>query len=177
MTSKYERFGFSSARDIFEKYNLRMRRYIKSLTHDSNSIDDITQEAFIEIFRSIDNVKSPEYLQSWIFGVTRYTVLHHYRRNKKHENNCDLTLANSIEDRNKDSYEITLDREYLDLTLKIVGDLSSQKRVPLLLMTIEGLNTQEVSDKLGIPKSTVLTRIYYARRELRKKFKENVGEI
>lgn len=62
-------------RVLVERYHRPARAYARNHLGDGDLADDASQEAFIEAFRSLGNLREPEKFRYWLFGILRHRCL------------------------------------------------------------------------------------------------------
>jgi len=166
-------------RDAMEKiYTFFMPRMIAvSIRYCKNRSDaeDIVQEAFIKIFKSIKKYKHHGTLGSWIERIVVNTAIDHWHKVKKTvlvDNSEFIEENNSqeLDEMEKDRFAQQLSVEKLR---EFINDLPDQYRYVLNLYAIEGYSHKEISKILKIKEST--SRSNYTRA--RKKLLENMRAI
>ncbi len=133
--------------------------------------EEVTQEVFLQVFRSLSSFKGTAKLSTWIHRITMNVVLQHIRRKKSRvrlhlEGDVFERVATSL----NGSMSTTPEERAIQGERRLVVErtllmLSEKKRVALVLHDFEGLPAKEISQIVGAPVLTVRTRIFYARRE------------
>jgi RNA polymerase sigma-70 factor (ECF subfamily) len=67
---------------LYETYFPRVYRFAQRRLHDAAESEDVTQEVFLAVFRSLPSFQGTSSLLVWIFGIARNTVNRRFRRNK-----------------------------------------------------------------------------------------------
>jgi RNA polymerase sigma-70 factor (ECF subfamily) len=67
---------------LYETYFPRVYRFAQRRLHDSAESEDVTQEVFLAVFRSLPSFQGTSSLLVWIFGIARNTVNRRFRRNR-----------------------------------------------------------------------------------------------
>jgi len=67
---------------LYETYFPRVYRFAQRRLHDSAESEDVTQEVFLAVFRSLPSFQGTSSLLVWIFGITRNTVNRRFRRSR-----------------------------------------------------------------------------------------------
>ena len=67
---------------LYETYFPRVYRFAQRRLHDSAESEDVTQEVFLAVFRSLPSFQGTSSLLVWIFGITRNTVNRRFRRRR-----------------------------------------------------------------------------------------------
>mgnify|MGYP001034324435 CR=1 FL=1 len=143
------------------------------ITRNWATAEDAVQEAFIQAFRSLDNFQEDRPFQPWF---TRIVV----NKAKKTKDRLDRGhLPYEQEDVNPHGIFIpedqALEKESLDALFTAINELDDNHRLPLILKYLTGLTEAETAQVLGIPVSTVKSRLYVARQRLKKQISELEG--
>jgi RNA polymerase sigma-70 factor (ECF subfamily) len=67
---------------LYETYFPRVYRFAQRRLHDAGESEDVTQEVFLAVFRSLPSFQGTSSLLVWIFGITRNTVNRRFRRRR-----------------------------------------------------------------------------------------------
>jgi RNA polymerase sigma-70 factor (ECF subfamily) len=133
--------------------------------------EEIVQDVFLEVFRSLVGFRGTSRLSTWIRRVTVNVILQHIRRKGRR---VSLRLVDEPPE------QIALDpdtarpatpeadalrRERREAVERALAKLSPKKRIALVLADLEGLSSVEVAEAVGAPALTVRTRLFYARRD------------
>jgi RNA polymerase sigma-70 factor (ECF subfamily) len=66
---------------LWEEFNEKLLYYIKSRVSNSHDAEDILQIVFIKIFNSIDKLENKDAIKSWIYKITRNSIIDFYKKN------------------------------------------------------------------------------------------------
>jgi RNA polymerase sigma-70 factor, ECF subfamily len=123
---------------------------------------DLTQQAFLQAFRKIDQFSGRASIGTWVYRVATNEALQHLRRSRRLQT---AYLRQEPMDPCVDNCENIDDKELLERAL---ARLEPELRAAFLLREIEGLSYKEIAQVLQIPDGTVGSRLNRARRELKK---------
>jgi RNA polymerase sigma factor (sigma-70 family) len=155
---------------FYDRYQGKMlgicRRYARTISE----AEDIFQEAFIKVFKKIDDLKMPESADSWVKSIIIRTALSYYERTTQKE------LMNTPIDLNVqdwDSAEFTSwGHVDIELVLKVLSDLPNGYRTIINLYLIDDYNHTEIAEMLGIEPSTSKSQLMRGKKLLMKKLQE-----
>jgi len=149
-------------------HSARVYRLAYRLTGNKHDAEDLTQEVFIRVFRSLSSY-TPGTFEGWLHRITTNLFLDTARRKARirfegFSDNADDRLqgrepspAQSFDDRHFDAdVQAALD------------DLAAEFRAPVVLCDIEGLSYEEIAATLGVKLGTVRSRIHRGRAQLRR---------
>ncbi len=142
------------------------------VVHKENA-EDLTQETFIKIFRSLKTF-DPEYkFKTWLFTIATNTVYDWLRKAKKNKemfivDDPDIDFE-TIDDRW--SYKLTEDKELVDNALKKIKPVYQSV---IVLFYRDELSYQEIAEILKVPVNTVKTYMYRAKEALSEELIEKI---
>jgi RNA polymerase sigma-70 factor (ECF subfamily) len=126
-------------------------------------LEDVLQEVFIEVFRSIPRFRGDAKISTWLYRVCVNVALQRLRKRKRRAEVPAEVAGESVSD---ETPERGLDnRRRLDAVYRILDELAPKKRVVFILHEIEGREPKEIAGIVGAPVLTVRTRLHYARKE------------
>ncbi|MDB4970345.1 MAG: polymerase sigma factor RpoE [Myxococcales bacterium] len=129
-------------------------------------LDDVLQEVFIEVFRSIARFRGDAKVTTWLYRVCVNVALQRLRKRKRRNEVSTDDVAEPAPNDGGETPERSLDnRRRLDAVYRILDELSPKKRVVFILHEIEGREPKEIAGIVGAPVLTVRTRLHYARKE------------
>lgn len=152
---KIDQQSFESAIDA---YSESMYRVAFRLSGNRQQAEEVVQEAFIGAWKNIGQLKDPDKMKAWLFGVLRnqcYKSLARKKRQPVEPLNCD---PESTTDESTDLQEAVQ---------SAISQLPEEQRLPLLLVAMEGWSTKEAAELLNIPQGTVLSRLKRGRDRLK----------
>ena len=131
--------------------------------------EDLTQDIFLKIFRSLDSFDRRANFQTWLISVSRNLCIDHYRSVRKERETIDRDIDPG--DVTPISAEVSpyaaLEaRDRVTLLREALGTLPDTLRTAVLLRDIQELTYQEIADRLQLPEGTVKSRINRGRTEL-----------
>jgi RNA polymerase sigma-70 factor (ECF subfamily) len=152
--------------DIVREHGDRVYRLAYRLAGNQHDAEDITQETFIRVFKSLSNYQ-PVTFEGWLHRITTNLFLDMVRRRSR------LRMGGLPEDTDrlagKDlSPEEVYARTHLDPDLQAALDgLAPEFRAAVVLCDVEGLSYEEIGATLGVKLGTVRSRIHRGRQALR----------
>lgn len=156
---------------LYERYEARLLRYIKRLTHATNmEAEDILQESFINIWKNLHAFDQGLKLSSWIYRIVHNQAVSGLRKKlsygKDEAMEWDETLNASIPDETPGNGL----EELPDLDQSahaVLEQLPLPYKEVLVLKFLENMSYEEISDVLKLPEGTVATRINRAKKAFR----------
>ena len=159
--------------EIVQNYTRRIYNLAYRFTSRADSAEDLTQEVFIRVYRSLEqyNPKQGD-LQNWLMRLARNLVIDDYRKRQRapqDEAADDLEVHQYHLRAAGSSAQREIERRELGAQVQAgIDKLSPDLRTCVILRDIEELSYQEIVDLLKIPEGTVKSRINRGRIELAK---------
>jgi RNA polymerase sigma-70 factor (ECF subfamily) len=157
----------SAFRMLYERHRNDVARLVYRMLGARSDLEDVIQEVFFQVFRSLKDFRGQAKFTTWLHRVTVNVVLMHRRAAKSRpvyteEQGHDLTRdeAAVLPDEDADR------RERVRAFGRLLGRLADKKRIVFVLHELEGIAPTEIAKIVGCPVLTVRTRLFYARREL-----------
>jgi RNA polymerase sigma-70 factor (ECF subfamily) len=139
------------------------------MLRDGAEAEDVSQEVFLRMHRSIDSYDPTRPLAPWVSRTTYHACLRRLqtaaRRAGRPEG--EPALADAIDPGAPSPEQAAEASEAAALLARAVAELPAQDRALLDLRYREGLSDAEVAEATGMPVNTVKTRIFRARARLR----------
>ncbi|OEK04002.1 RNA polymerase sigma factor [Roseivirga misakiensis] len=152
---------------LWKRWNPRVIKWSFSFLRDQEEAYEIAQESWISIFKSIHKLKDPALFRFWSYRIVQ-------RRS------ADFIKKQQRERQAAENAQKELDTEGDSGNDDAVGKmLSSIKALPLLhqemlrLFYLEKYSIKMMSSLLDLPEGTIKSRLFYARKELKKNIKDN----
>ena len=149
---------------LYLRHRVRVYRYVLRLIGDAAAAEDIASEVFLEVWRQADTFKAKSRVSTWILGVARYKALSALRSRPKEP--VDERAANMIADDADDPEAMAERQERGMIVRKCLSELSVIHREVLDLVYYHEKSVKEVAQIVGVPESTVKTRMFYARKRM-----------
>ena len=137
-----------------------MYRVAWRLTGHVATAEDLVQESYTQAWKNIDALRDPKRMRSWLFAILRNQYLKTCRTKSPMTSN----VFETIEDQQLDRVQKT---ENVDLVQRAIEQLDENQRLPILLVSMEGLSVEEAAEILNVPRGTVLSRMHRGRKRLK----------
>ena len=148
-------------------YSTDLYRYGVWLCGNDALAKDLVQETFLRAWRALDSLKDVKAAKSWLITILRREYARTFERKVPKFTDVDSVVV-------PDDDEIGPDeRTERELLRKGMASLAPRYREPLLLQVVMGYSCAEIADQLEISKSAVMTQLFRAREQLKKKLQED----
>jgi RNA polymerase sigma-70 factor (ECF subfamily) len=148
---------------LFARHQARVYRFIWRWVGDATVAEDVTSEVFLSVWRQADRFKGRSSVSTWLLAIARNKAVAELRRRRGEALGEDFA---AIEDP-ADGPEVALQTKDRSQALRLcLTQLSPEHREMIDLVYYHEKSIEEVAEIVGIPKNTVKTRTFYARRRL-----------
>jgi RNA polymerase sigma factor (sigma-70 family) len=141
--------------------------------------EDLTQDIFLKIFRSLETFDRRANFQTWLISVSRNLCIDHYRSIRKERETIDRQVdANELTPAAPDAGPIAAleQRDRVTLLRQALLKLPESLRTAVVLRDLQELSYQEIADRLQLPEGTVKSRINRGRTELARQVRKLGGD-
>jgi RNA polymerase sigma-70 factor (ECF subfamily) len=170
-----------------EAFNLLVRQWETRIYNlawrflgNREDAQDVVQETFLSVFRSVRNLREPRSFSTWLYRI----ALNHCRARWRSQ--ClDLSLDDAVPGQEGSDPPVPLMQfagrqeqdalEIVDLIRKALAGLSEDHRSAIILKEYMGLSLEEVAAVMGCPLSTAKSRLYHGLRGVQRNLKR-MGE-
>ncbi len=159
---------------LVEKYKRMVYRVAMQITKNHADADDVMQETFIKVYRSIRTFRKDAAFETWIYRIAVNTAINFVKARERHREANLETVPESEYDAST-RYEAQLANdphihaEKAELRQHVtaaVNSLSLKHRTVVILHEFEGLTHVEIASILNCSEGTVRSRLHYARKRL-----------
>ncbi len=154
-------------REVYTRHRVDVARLVFRMLGPRPDAEDVIQEVFFQVFRSLKDFRGQSKFTTWLHRVTVNVVLMHRRSAKSRPVFADEQPADAMHDaRSAQPDEDFARRERVRAFQRLLDRLAEKKRAVFILHELEGMAPAEIAKVVGAPVLTVRTRLFYARREL-----------
>ena len=158
---------------LINRHNQRITSFIYSKVLDRDVAEDIFQDTFIKVIKTLKKGKYSEEgkFLPWVMRIAHNLVIDHFRKNKrmpKFEGSDDFNIFSVIKDEKLNAEkQIIKDQIESDLTL-LIDELPDDQREVLIMRIYKDMSFKEISENTNVSINTALGRMRYALINLRK---------
>lgn len=152
--------------ELFEQHQVAIYNYVYRLTGSSEWANDLTQETFLQLFRSRQKLPGIQNRRAWIYRIASNVTFNALRR----QNRFNWLPWKEADEGRLQTAEIAADSAALDQQEQVQQALNSMEpkyRAPLILYGQYGLSVREIAEIMEIGESNVKVRLHRARKMFR----------
>jgi RNA polymerase sigma-70 factor, ECF subfamily len=151
--------------EIVQQYNRRIYNICYRFTGSANDAEDLTQEVFIKIYRTLNTYDlNRGAFMTWVTTVTRNLLVDHFR--KARQERMTDSLGERIPDQAPAPDSNVQSRETREAVHAALQKLSPELREAVILRDLQDMDYRDIAETLKVPEGTVKSRINRGRGEL-----------
>jgi RNA polymerase sigma-70 factor (ECF subfamily) len=167
--------------EIVERYQRLVFSIIYHYVGGRDLVEDLAQDVFLKVFRSLETFDMRGPLKSWISRITANTCLDELRRLRRQKVYTFTDLSADDESRIEEFFEqftskgILTESDVSDLFVlleKLFGRLNDKDKMAFVLREMEGLSYAEVAQSMKTTEVAVRIRISRSKKKLQKELEE-----
>jgi RNA polymerase sigma-70 factor (ECF subfamily) len=151
-------------RALFVRYNARVFCFVRRLVDDPSTAEDIVTDTFFEVWRHANRFEGRSQVSTWLLAIARLKALSELRqrRTETFENE----IAESIVDEADDPEVALTKKDDVRCLRACIERLSPEHREVINLVYRQEKSVNEAAKIVGVPRNTIKTRMFYARRRI-----------
>jgi RNA polymerase sigma-70 factor (ECF subfamily) len=168
-------------RELIERHQRAVINTIHRAIGDANEAEDLAQRVFVQVYRSAKRYKPTAKFTTWLFTITRNTILNEHRRRSRHPSQSLDALQDPSDTEAagwqppdtsmRDPAQAAVERELLEKIKQAVQELPEAQRTAVILCRYEGLSYEEIAEVLGCSVSATKSMLHRARLALKDKLR------
>ncbi|MBN2416305.1 sigma-70 family RNA polymerase sigma factor [bacterium] len=162
---------------IYDRYERPLFSYILKLLRDRTAAEDAFQQTWMQAVKALPAYREQSRFSSWLFGIAHNCCMDHLRRETTRRE--DGFQADQLDRREHDGgmpdYLAEKNEELTHLA-RAIDQLPAEQRAVVLMRVHGEIPFKDIAEALDCSLNTVLGRMHYAVKNLRKLLKENIGE-
>ena len=173
-----DRAAFAS---LYDRYYSRAYRLAYNMTGQRGGAEDLTQEIFMRVYQRLDSFSGQSSFATWFYRLAVNHSLNYRRRARlsdadRLEASDERTLERLPSDVRQGESRVLQSQIQAEVHAALLG-LSAEMRMVVILKDLEGLNYEEIAERLNCSQGTIASRLSRARKQLAKKLKHLKGAV
>ena len=164
---------------IVRQYRRKVFNVAYKFVGRHDEAEDLTQDIFLKIFKSLNTFDSRANFQTWLISVSRNLCIDHYRSVRKERETINRDVdASELSPISPTQGQMAMmeQRDRVQLLKDAMSALPRTLRTAVLMRDIQELSYHEIAEKLKLPEGTVKSRINRGRNELARQIRKLRGE-
>ena len=161
---------------LIKRHKQRIYNFIYSKVYDRDLTEDIFQDTFIKVIRTLKlgNYNEEGKFQPWMMRIAHNLSIDHFRKEKKHpkitlNNGNDIFNSLTFSENNSESHQEN--KESKKLLQQLIKELPKKQKEVLVMRHFMEMSFQDIAESTNVSINTALGRMRYALINLRKKLK------
>ena len=157
---------------VVQAYRKRILGTIARLIGRPEDVEDVGQEVFLRLYYSLDQLRTSEVFEPWLYRLTVNAAYDYLRRQRRRQESrmSDLSeqqvmLADAVAG-GKVSHEEQRHKQVKELVDSLLGAVSEQDRILLTLKEVEGLSLKELEKIYSVNENALKVRLFRARQRV-----------
>lgn len=169
--------------DIVRRYQDRVFNMVYRLMGSYEEAQDLTQQTFLKAYMSLDRFRGTSSFYTWLYRIAVNAALDERKKRSRNPQTMSDAFALTVgadarrpgtSSEMNSPVETVLSREREEMVTRAIDSLDELHRSVLVLRDIEGMNYDEISEVLTVPRGTIKSRLHRARLVLKEKLKDLV---
>lgn len=159
--------------ELYQSFYNDIYYFARKTVGDADTACDITQETFVEVFRTIRDLREPAAFVTWMHRIAYHQCTRHFKKKKEilvEEDEDGNTLFDTLADESEDACpsDVYEKEELRRVVQSMVQELSEEQRAAVILYYYDELPVNRIAEIQGVSEGTVKSRLNYARRAMKK---------
>jgi RNA polymerase sigma-70 factor (ECF subfamily) len=164
---------------VVSAYRKRIFGTVARLIGRPEDVEDVAQEVFLRLYYSLDQLRTPEVFEPWLY---RLTVNASYDYLRKQRRRSESRMADLSEEQvmmadaaagGKNSTEEQRRKQARELVESLLGAVSAEDRILLMLKEVEGRSIKELEQIYSVKENALKVRLFRARQRVLKAFENS----
>jgi RNA polymerase sigma-70 factor (ECF subfamily) len=173
LVSAYINGNESALSDLIARHKQRIYSFIYSKVFDRDVSEDIFQDTFIKVIRTLKRGGYNEEgkFLPWVMRIAHNLVIDHFRKNNrmpKFESNNDFNIFSVLSDGALNAEKQMIKGQVENDVRRLIQELPDDQKEVLMMRIYKDMSFKEISEQTGVSINTALGRMRYALINLRK---------
>jgi len=163
-------------RSLIVRYQRKVYAVALGIVKDPDLAWDVSQDAFMRVHQSLGDFRGDSSFSTWVLRIATHLSIDSVRRERRSQkDDLDSVDEGALFDGaegilstalGSNPQESALRRELASRMTDALSELPVAHRTILVLREVEGLSYEELSERLAVPKGTVMSRLFHARKKM-----------
>lgn len=154
---------------LYLAYHDRLYRFMFRMLQQHEQVSELVDDVMLVVWQKAGDFRGQSKFSTWLMGIAHRMALKTYHKNKKHaqQHTHDQALDH-IPDLPDAGPENITSRDHLNAQIQDGLEKISVDKRSVVELTLQGYSYPEIAEIIGCPVNTVKTRMFHARKELKR---------
>lgn len=162
--------------DIYRQHYLDVYRFLVCFSGNQNDAEDLTQEVFIRVLKSLEHFHRDRNLKTWIFSIAKHVAIDHYRK-KRFTSIFKDGFFKKLHSNDQQPDELLEVDELKQVVHNVIAKLKPHYRAVIILRGINEFSIKEAAEILQCSESKVKIDYHRALKDLKRKLNRDAEEV
>jgi len=165
---------------LVNKYKNKVFNMAYNMTHNRETADDIAQEVFIKAYKALPKFQFKSQFGTWLYQITANHIRDYLRKEgkvKQYSLEEMQELPSQDKNHTQSIEKKQINKKRREIVFTAIRSLPEKHRIILVLRDIQGYSYDDIAKILKISPGTVDSRLFRARKSLRKKISPFLNQI
>lgn len=173
LVSKYIKGDEASLSVLIYRHKQRLFSFIYSKVHDKDVTEDVFQDTFIKVIRTLKkgNYNEEGKFLPWVMRIAHNLVIDYFRKNNRmpsFKNTDEFDIFSVLKDGNLNAEKQIIQEQIFSDVRELVNELPEEQKNVLVMRIYKDMSFKEISENTGVSINTALGRMRYALINMRK---------
>jgi RNA polymerase sigma-70 factor (ECF subfamily) len=178
LVSNYIQGSESCIEVLIKRHQQRLFSFIYSKVQDRDITEDIFQDTFIKVIRTLKRGRYNEEgkFLPWVMRISQNLIIDHFRKSNRmpsFKNTDEFDIFSVISDGNLNAEKALIKEQILSDVRELIHELPDEQKEVLVMRMYKDMSFKEISENTGVSINTALGRMRYALINLRKIIETN----
>ena len=162
----------AACHDMVDRYSASLYRLAVGLVGNAADAEDVLQETFAGAFKALDRFEGRSSLRTWLTRILVRQAARHHRTRSRHRTVSLEAVAETEAGPGRGSRSGDTESDARMDVMAALDRLAPIHREVVVLRELQGMSYREIADVLDVPRGTVESRLFRARRMLKERLKD-----
>ena len=178
LVKAYQQGNEKGLEELVTRHRQRIYAYILTRVHDKDLAEDLFQDAFIKVIKTLKRGRYNEEgkFLPWVLRISHNLIIDHFRRNKRMpmmETTEDFDIFDVISDAGLSAENQIIKDQIVQDVRKLIQQLPAEQKEVLIMRHYAEMSFEDIAEQTGVSINTALGRMRYALINLRKLIEEH----
>lgn len=154
---------------LVKQYEKLIFHVVYRIVNDTEDAEDICQEVFIKIYKSLESFNFQSKLSTWIARIAYLTGINHLKKNRRRSITRGLDELETYHFTDKNPENLLVEKDVARYVNHLISLMPEHYRTVLTLYHLNEFSYQEIENITGTPEGTVKSHLFRARKLLKEK--------